>query len=240
MKPSYALLSILAACGPLPDGAKPDAGPGTHQASAALKACAAAASGSIDSAASLVERLNALPRPVNAPCLVATLPRPLSIVATTSQLSAQPAGGPDSPRIFILGPAIVLSVVPSGVGADLLETGEWVTGTRTIKGELELPVTEDLAPDAPYRRVAQSNQSSTCGLCHRQESAHADIPGAWESVAYRPNPGEEVALSRLTALHDTCVKDHDEAGRCELLHALFDFGAVRQSMFRREVPLFLE
>ncbi len=242
MKQSLLFVIVLCACGPMGPGVvPPDAGPGVHQASARLRACAAATDGSqLDNAAQLSARINALPAPVDPACVVAGLPRPLSIVATTSAMSAQPADGPKSPRIFILGPAMVLSVVPSGLGAKLIETGEWVTGTRTIKGELDLPPAGMLASDAAYTKVAQSNQTSTCALCHRAEAEHPSLPGAYVSAAYRPNPGEEVSLAKVTALHDECVAMNDEGPRCELLHAMFDFGAVRQGAFRREVALFIE
>lgn len=231
---------FLLACGPAPMPGLPDAGPAQHQASAALQACAAAATSSIDNAAQLVERINALPHPVTAACVVASLPRPLSLVATTSAMSAQPADTAKNPRIFLIGPAMVLSVVPAGAGAKVIETGEWVSGTETTKGEVEVPVAAMLAPDALYRRVAQSNGSSMCSLCHRHEAPHPTLAGAYVSAAYRPNPGEELSLSAVAALHDGCVASAEDSERCELLHALFDFGAVRQTAFRREVALFLE
>src|SRR5262245_57431332 len=99
------LCAALAACGP--GSAQPDAGP-EHAASAALRTCAEAATGPVDTAAQFVERLNALPRPVSVACFVASLPRPLFLIATTSQMSAQPAGGRDSPRIFLRGNTLVI------------------------------------------------------------------------------------------------------------------------------------
>lgn len=232
------MLTLLG-CGPA-GTVVPDAGP-KHQASAALRACAAFATSEVSSTGLMIERLNALPRPVTVPCFVASLPRPLSLVATDSVTSAQPADGPSSPRIFIMGPAMVVSVVATGHGATLLETGEWVTNRRTIKGEVELPFEGTLAPDAPFTRVAQSNQSTSCALCHRAETPHDTLAGVYVSDAFRPNPGEEVPATELQRLHDACVAaDGGEPPHCELFHALFDFGSVRQGMFRREVSLFFE
>jgi len=237
----FAVLSLLLGCGPSPSTPGPDGGPGKHEASAALRACAEAGGGAaIDSAGQLVELLNALPRPVSVPCVVASLRRPLSLVATTSTMSAQPAGGPDSPRLFLVSPTMVISVVPSGVGAPLIETGEWVTSTRTIKGELELPAAGDLPLDAAYTRVAMSTGRSTCALCHRDEAPHDTRAGAYVSAAYRPNPGEELALATVAELHDGCVASGEAGPRCDMLHALFDFGAVQQGAFRRQVALFIQ
>ena len=55
--------------------------------------------------AEVVTLLNALPKPLNLPCFVASLARPLSLHAVNSPFSAQPAQGRRSPRIFIFFPA---------------------------------------------------------------------------------------------------------------------------------------
>ncbi|MBL8950800.1 MAG: hypothetical protein JNK82_08495 [Myxococcaceae bacterium] len=225
----------LSACGATLAPA-PDAG---HQASLALQACHAQTPATVNNAAELVQLINVLPRPVTVPCVVAALPRPLPLVATHSQTSAQPAEGSMSPRIFVMGASLVIAVVPSGAGANLLETGEWVTSTRTIKGELELPVSAPVASDALYTHVATTTQRTTCALCHRDEAPHDTRASAFVSTAYRPNPGEELTEAAVEALHDACVESGETTGRCELLHALYDFGAVRQSAFRREVELFI-
>lgn len=216
----------LAACGPAP-----------HQADATLRACAAAG-GAVTSIATAVTRLNALPTPVDAPCFVASLPRPISVVSTTGVTSAQPAVGKENPRVFLLLPGVAVSVVAAGDGAKLLEFGEWVTPTRTLKGELELPVTAPLAAEAPFERVLFGSPATSCGLCHREEAPHDPVPGGYVSVAFKPQPGSFVTLSALTAQHDACVAADDETGRCQLFHALFDFGEVKDGAFAAEVTTF--
>lgn len=192
--------------------------------------------------AATVERLNALPAPVDGPCFVASLPRPLSLVATTGVASAQPAVSRASPRIFFLLPGLVASVVPEGDGSKLLELGEWVTTTRTLKGEIALPVTAPLTADAPYQHVlyGMPATSTTCGLCHRTEAPHDTIAGAYVSVAFQPQRGTTVPASELSAAHEACVTAHDEAGRCAMFHALFDFGVVKDGAFAREVETFVQ
>ncbi len=238
---AVAVAVALAGCGSGPQPSA-DAGtpPGRHQASEALRACRELAATSVSTAPELIALINALPKPVTVPCVVAALPRPLPLVATTSMMSAQPAGGPDSPRIFIMGTSLVISVVAAGSGVNLIETGEWVTATRTLKGELELPATQPLAAAAAYSRVDQSTQRTTCSLCHRDEAPWPDVAGSYASTAYRPNPGEEVALRDVTALHEQCVRTEEASARCELFHALYDFGAVQQGAFRRQVELFIQ
>lgn len=211
---------------------------GSH-ASAALKACAAVQTPErVTTIAAAVTRLNALPAPVTPACFVAGLGRPLELVATTSVLSAQPAAGRENPRVFLLLPGLVVSVVASGGGAPLLEFAQWMTPTRTLKGELELPFSAPLAEDAPFARVHTNLNVSSCGLCHRNEAPHPTIDGGFVSDAFRPEPTTLVPLSELVAQHTACGEDPSE--RCELFHALFDFGAVKQGAFSPSLELFVQ
>ena len=228
-RPFLLLLLISLGCGPPP--------PPAHRANETLRACAAAG-GAVTSIASAVTRLNALPAPVDAPCFVASLPRPLSLVSTTGVTSAQPAVGKENPRVFLLLPGVAISVVADGDGAKLLEFGEWVTPTRTLKGELGLPVTAPLAADAPFKHVLYGTPATTCALCHRDEAPHDTIPGAYVSVAFKPQPRSFVTVSALAAEHELCVTAADDTGRCALFHALFDFGEVKDGAFAAEVTTF--
>lgn len=190
------------------------------------------------SIASTVTRLNALPAPVDAPCFTASVPRPLSLVSTTGVTSAQPAAGKDNPRVFLMLPGVAISVVSEGDGARLLELGEWMTPTRTLKGEVGLPVTAPLAADAPFKHALYGTPATTCALCHRDEAPHDTIPGAYVSVAYQPQPGSFVSVSALSAQHEACIAAGDDSGRCALFHALFDFGEVKDGAFAAEVETF--
>lgn len=200
----------------------------------ALQACAAAG-GSVGSIEEAVVRLNSLPRPVDVPCFVASLPRPFSIVATTAITSAQPAAGKENPRVFLLLPGIALSVVPSGAGAKLVEFGQWMTSTRTLKGELELPITSTLEADAPFKHVLFGSPATSCALCHPDEEPHPTIPNAYVTVAFKPLRQTLVQFSALEALHQACVEADDPSERCALFHAIFDFGDVKAGAFAAEV-----
>lgn len=225
---------LAAACSPPPPG--PSDG-GAGHVSEALKACAQL-QGPVLTIAQAVERLNALPRPVSVACFVASVARPLELVATTSTTSAQPSVSSKSPRIFILTPGVALSVAPDGEGKHLIEFGEWQTTKLTLKGEIELPLNAPLAANAPYTRVMQTNGTTTCSLCHRYENPHPSMNGGFVSAAYRPNPGTEVKHEALVTEHQACVDSGDTSERCELFHALFDFGATKQGAFSKEVELF--
>lgn len=242
MRRLWTLAAVLVSCAGTPsttDAGQPGQDAGMSHASAALQACAAlSSSGDVSTIFTAVARLNALPEPVTPACFVASLPRPIDAVATISVVSAQPAAGRDSPRVFLLLPGLVASVVPDGDGASLLEFAEWTTPLRTLKGEVKFPLDRPLALDAPLTRVHSNLGVTTCGLCHRNEAPHDSIDGGFVSDAFRPDPGTLVPISELAQRHAECPPG-ESTPRCELLHALFDFGALRQGAFSPDVALFV-
>lgn len=205
-----------------------------------LAACAAVRRPAPHTIADVVAQIDALPAP-SIECLVASLPRPLSLVASVGAASLQPSSNFDSPRIFILLEGVTLSVTALGDGASAIELGEWVTPTRTLKGELRFPLSRPVAGHAPYDNLVDPGQSVTsCGFCHPSEEAHATIPGAFVSDALQPAGLNELALDDVEAIHAACeqarVGDAKTPGpHCWLLHALFDYGKVRQGLFGNEV-----
>jgi hypothetical protein len=238
--PFAALLVLLAGCAiepGSPDGGA-DAGAPGHRAPAAFLACAASP-GPVASIAQLLARRNALPRPVDGACLIASLQRPISVVASSSVLSLQPAVSRETPRLFVLNSSLVLSVVPGGDAGHLLEMGEWETALRTVKGVLELPVTAELTADAPFTKIKANANATTCGICHRQEAASAATPGGFTSAAFRPAPSDLVPVTELAAQHALCVDAGTVSERCDMFHAFFDFGEVRQGAFASSVELFI-
>jgi hypothetical protein len=212
----------------MPADARPESA-----ASRALAPCRAVPARPEDLASidAVVRHINALPPPATVACFLASLPRPLSIVATTSLSSAQPAFGARSPRVFILAPAVTLSVVAEGSGAALLEFGQWTDGRRSLKGEVELPPHAPLGPRAPFERVRYT-VGSTCGFCHRSESSTPDAMGGFDSIALRPSWDSLVTVEQLRALpREACVDERDVSPRCLFWHGLFDYGDVRQGAF---------
>lgn len=230
------LVTTLLGCSSSPESAPaegtpriPQATTAKHEAPAALRGCAERTGGT-ESITGFVDHTNQLPSPVDVPCVVASLPRPLAIAATSNKASAQPAASAVSPRIFLLFGKLVVSVVPEGKGAPFIELAEWVTPGRTMKGELQFPLSAPVATDTPFRRIEQANQSTMCGVCHREESPHETIPHAYVSAAFRPNTGL-VELAALEAEHGKCAESADASPRCALFHAIFDFGAVSAGEF---------
>ena len=229
--PVLGLALVLVACG------------GEDEAAHPLSACADRGA----SPSTIVESLavfDELPEPT-IPCFVASLERPLEVVASRSQLSAQPALDEASPRLFLLRDTMVLTVVLAGSGQHLLEYGEWETPTRTLKAELAFPVEPPIAPEEPFVQVLNDSPNISgiepgCAPCHHDEQpslALGSVTG-YSSTAYRPVPSLLVPLDQVASQRRNCADD-DRSERCDLLRAVVDFGAT-QGSFNPDLATFGE
>jgi hypothetical protein len=202
----------------------------------------AGASGRPASIDETVRLVNSLPRPVTVTCLLESLERPLGAVATYSTISLQPAAGLRSPRVFLLTDKLVMSVVVDGKGRDLLELGEYVAETRTLKGEIAFPATAAVAAGEPYRRIRSDTASTgakgtSCRFCHPAEEPGPEIDGAvgYVSGALKPSRRTLIPLDGVRRERQTC-DPAAEPERCAFLRALFDHGEVREAAFPAAVP----
>lgn len=188
----------------------------------------------------VLDLVNGLPHPVQLPCLLETLDRPLSLNANFNTQSAQPALGKRSPRIFvILNGSLSMSLVP---GADpTLEFGERNASEPgfSVKGELHFPVQDQLVPEDAFARLAPGastgltlDQATKCGVCHDNEKPAPDYPvrGAFTSAVVKPTSFFAVEVDDIERERDTCDAAL-EPERCAVLHALFDHGDVVQTAF---------
>lgn len=189
----------------------------------------------------VVERVNELPAPVTLPCFIESLARPLELNATESLLSAQPAVGRRSPRLFIFVDPLILSISFDGIGSRLLELGELrPDSTRALKAEIEFPVIDEELPiAAPFERILFLDNLTTCGGCHDDERPAADVTftRAFESRALRPVPRERVSLESLAEELASCDPAR-EPERCALLDAVFGAGAVVDREFPETLATF--
>lgn len=191
-------------------------------------------SGSPKNTQDAVTLLNALPKPTSVACFLESLDRPLTIYATSSIFSAQPALSVVSPRVFVKLGRLWLSIVIDGESSYLMEFGDDVSSelqARSIKGELALPISEPVAASAPYDRILYG-EGTVCGLCHFDEVRVEDSPliNAFSSIAFRPRPDTRVSVDALRSAFATCdwrAQPH----RCEMLSAVFDGGAVMEEPF---------
>lgn len=195
-----------------------------------------------------VDLINALPRPVSIPCVMAALPRPLHLVATTSVLSAQPALGHQSPRLFILMNGLSISIVPPPPldwmssrephSHKVIEFGEWVDAENTVKGELAFPVEDNLGGDAPYEDLRFNDRRTVCSFCHANEGLHATTSTiSYRSLALRPLPRTLLSLDDVLQQAESCDEDQ-EPERCHFFQALTEYGDILQGAFDESLPVF--
>lgn len=178
------------------------------------------ASGSPRNIADALALVNSLPLPVTAECFVESLDRPLQIEASRSIFSAQPAVGTRSPRIFLFFDPLIITIVPDGDGRDLVEFGELVSDTRSLKGEIAFPVETRLGPEAPFEQVLFGDGALTnCAFCHAAEEPSSFAPKGYVSEAIRPLPHTLVPLEELRDAHATCDSTA-EPRRCAYLDAI--------------------
>ena len=100
----------------------------------------------IDQAVAL---MRALPKPLTMNCFLQNLAPPLKVVAVDSTSSVQPSVGADNPRLFIINSALIMAVVPAGIGRQNIEFSEVYPPDSSVKAELEFPIEGDLTADAP-------------------------------------------------------------------------------------------
>lgn len=187
----------------------------------------------------VVALVDALPSPVTLPCFLDALSRPLRIHATRSVFSAQPAVGARSPRIFLFFDGLRASIALAGVGSPLLEMGEIRDDLRSLKAEIEFPVAEPLAPQAPFERIMFAPNATSCSLCHADEQPAADVTfsQAFTSLALRPLVGEGVSIDALAAERASC-DPATEPDRCATLASLFAQGLPVEEPFPAELATF--
>ena len=179
-----------------------------------------------------VALINALPKPLSLPCFLESLARPLQVHASYSVFSAQPAQGARSPRIFLFQDPTVMSIVPEGEGASLLEFGEQRPEFRSLKAEIVFPVAAALDPSAPFDKLMFDSQITTCGGCHAGELQESEISGVrrFVSRALRPQPGDRVSVQSLD--HELAICDRSlEPQRCAILDGLLGWGSVTERDF---------
>ena len=192
---------------------------------------------SIDEALDVIEQL---PSPVELNCFLEALERPLGIELTSDVNSAQPAEGRQSPRIFVRGENLTLSVVPVGEASRLLEFGEMTTSGLTVKAELAFPIDlSDFDRQEAFDGVLANETAdfTGCGVCHVEEEAIGD--GRYASTPLRPPDSLLVPLETLLPEHEDCDVA-DDPDRCAMFSALFDHGEVFIDPFPDSFPTLTE
>lgn len=188
-----------------------------------------------NSLVAVFELIDALPHPVTVECFVESLERPLNIIASTNDFSAQP-GETTSPRVLVMYDQFIASWVPSGDGRGRLEFAEERPDGQSVKGELLMPLDGPITT-ANFEHMLHSGGGGTvCSGCHfDEEPADIGFGEFYQSQALRVAPDEVVSVARLRALHDECDGSRD-AERCDIFEAMFGHGAVVDADFPRDLP----
>jgi hypothetical protein len=102
--------------------------------------------------------INALPKPLTLDCFLYNIDAPLSVYNVNNTASAQPAINAQNPRIFIIKTPLLLSVVPAGPAAALLEMSELISSTQSVKATRTKPWLADHLPETPTRATSSHPQ----------------------------------------------------------------------------------
>jgi hypothetical protein len=200
----------------------------------------AGTTGSPQTIAEAIALANALPQPATAACFLEALDRPLAIEASKSRASAQPADGERSPRVFLFtGDTLVITAAVGGKGRDLIEFGETVAPGRSVKGEIEFPLTNTLTDAAPFDRIRNPDHGNitTCFVCHDSEDDEPGFPNGRSSLIVRPRTRSLVPLTSLQSEFESCDPSK-EPERCAMLTALVAWGPLEHRGFDKDLPVF--
>lgn len=169
----------------------------------------------------MIKLINTLPKPVTIPCVLQAVNRPIKVNATKSILSVQAAAGDNNPRIFIKLNNLILSVVPAGKGAHLMEFSVTTGINRSLKAELEFPINENLTISDPFIKI-NTGAKSSCSGCHINELADNSIPGniAFSSLSLKPEPSKNISLNKLQSEFNLCNSKKDTSYRCQIIISL--------------------
>lgn len=182
--------------------------------------------------------LDSLPKPATAACILSRLPRPLRVNGTSSDLSVQPATGPNFPRVFVAVGSIVLGFGVAGPSARAIEFSVLVSATESVKGEIGLPISAELADGDPFERIrSQTGSGTTCVGCHSGERPAGSSfgPQAVTSKALKPMAHQSVGLEALRTLKEEACKRSDDP-RCAFLRGVFEHGEIEAYEFPAAMP----
>lgn len=187
----------------------------------------------------VTDLINALPKPLSLPCFIESLSRPLKVSLTLSKLSAQPAVGNDTPRIFLFIDNLILSVAPDGKGKDLLELSQLYTDSKSLKAELEFPILENISDTAGFDRIDIGGRSS-CNGCHSAETIDTSITdaNAYTSVAIKPET--YMSLTDFQQENYKCELATSLDYRCQMIMSLFKFNQLDSEIFRAGTPRWID
>lgn len=192
----------------------------------------------------VTDLINELPKPLDLPCFVSSLARPLKINLTLSSTSAQPAVGRTSPRVFIFNDKLVLSIAPEGKGEKLLEVSYMYTPDNSLKGEYQFPIYQQISSKYPFDRIATvdgiNESGTTCQGCHNGESLDPNVTETkgFTSVAIKPSSNMLLSTFRLELTK--CELNNINDYRCKMIRAIFLYEDPDEIDFPSDTPRWID
>lgn len=242
---AIALVAFLSACGGAVDPTSPLDPP--EDDTRAEGDCSTPDHLTLTDIESVTDWINALPIPLELPCFIESLPRPLYVNMTESVFSAQPSNGKGNPRVFIFLDRLMLSVVPqeafpinsTAPQHNLLEISFNTEGIQSIKAEIPFPVKAPLVYGDAYSTLIFDNLVTTsCGVCHGDEIQVGDFDGVpvFQSQMLRPYYDFEVSIGLIKneAFYCNAI---NEPHRCAMLNALVGDGDFYWQEFAPDIPI---
>ncbi len=197
--------------------------------------------GDLASIQDTLELINALPKPLEIPCFLSAINRPLKVYLSSSALSAQPARGRDNPRMFIMNYPLVISVAITGAGSYKLELSEFTEVTKSFKGEINFPLEGNITIANIFESV-NGGATSNCVNCHLNESSDDVTFGtrAYNSFALKPTPVTKIEVIDFQQEAFNCDMANEQSYRCHIIYSIFNHGAVVHQDFPGGTPTFIE
>ncbi len=171
----------------------------------------------------VIALVNKLPKPVTVNCFLYNYDHPLEIFAVDNQLNAQPSGGPDNPRIFVIKDDFMISVVPLGDGKDNIEFSKIVNEGKSVKGDLHFPIEETIEEDEIFSGIVnETNDGTVCRLCHGQESLYSGLSYSSNIIA----PDENLRITKQDLSEEIKKCRTDASSRCAMINYIYSAGEV--------------
>lgn len=172
----------------------------------------------------VAELVNKLPKPLSVNCFLYNYDHPMNIFAVDNELNAQPSGGPDNPRIFIIKNDFTISVVPLGPGKDNVEFSKIVSNGKSVKGDLHFPIEETIEEDTIFSGIVnETNDGTVCRLCHGQESQYSGL--SYSSNIIPPDESLRITKQDLSEEIKKCRTD-ETSSRCAMINYIYSAGEV--------------
>ncbi|MEZ4870680.1 MAG: hypothetical protein R2827_00250 [Bdellovibrionales bacterium] len=174
----------------------------------------------------MIDLINVLPKPLSLECFLANFDPPMNLLAVNSVSSAQPAEGPEQPRILIVRDQFIVTIVPTSNTNPLVEFSRVIGSNRSVKGELQFPISDSIAETAAFDRIRTTfngQPGTSCRFCHKNEVEQPD--GSIASDIVDPLPSQIIKANYMQSILENC-DEQSTPNKCRILKAVYGRGPV--------------